>query len=164
MKVFWLFGTAIPVLALAVVSSVNLPKKLIYNASESASIGFYWIDQERVSRGDYALSRVPKRVRNLVETRQYLPSDVPLIKRVMGIEGDEICRRGREILVDRATIAMAQITDRLGRELPQWQGCYTISADQVFLLQNHPQSFDGRYFGPVKRSLIIGRATRLQFP
>jgi len=57
-----LLATAIPVLAVAVASSVSLPRKLIYNASESAPIGFYWIDQKRVSYGDYALFRVPERV------------------------------------------------------------------------------------------------------
>jgi len=157
-------GTAIPVLALAVASFVSLPKKLIYNASESAPIGFYWIDNERVSRGDYVLVRVPKRVRKLLETRRYLPPDVPLIKRVVGVAGDKICRRGQEILIDGVSIAMAQRSDRLGRELPEWQGCYTLSNDQIFLLQDHPQSFDGRYFGPVKRSLVIGRAIKLRFP
>jgi len=31
-------------------------------------------------------------------------------------------------------------------------------------LQDHPQSFDGRYFGPVDRRLVIGRATMLRLP
>jgi len=152
------------VLALAVASSVGLPKKLIYNASASAPIGFYWIDLKYVSRDDYVFVRLPERVRKLVEERRYLPPDVPLIKRVVGVAGDKICRRGQEILIDGTTIAVARRSDGLGRELPEWQGCYILSEDQIFLLQDHPQSFDGRYFGPVDRTLIIGRATRLRFP
>ncbi|CAN0597380.1 unnamed protein product, partial [Laminaria digitata] len=29
--------------------------------------------------------------------------------------------------------------------------------------QDHPKSFDGRYFGPIDRRLIIGRARLLRF-
>jgi len=159
-----LLGAAIPVLALAVASFVSLPRKLVYNASASAPIGFYWIDQERVSRGDYVFVRLPERVRKLVEERRYLPPDVPLIKRIAGIAGEKICRRGQEILIDGVTVAVAQRSDGLDRELPKWQGCHILTQSTVFLLQDHPQSFDSRYFGPVDRSLIIGRAARLRFP
>jgi len=159
-----LLGIAIPVLALAVASFINLPKKLIYNASASAPIGFYWIDNTRVSRGDYVFVRLPERVRKLVEERRYLPPDVPLIKRVVGVTGDRICRHGQEIMIDGVTVAAAQMRDGQGRELPEWQGCHILTTDNVFLLQDHPHSFDSRYFGPVDRGLIIGRATRLRFP
>jgi conjugative transfer signal peptidase TraF len=159
-----LLGTAISVFALATASVISLPKKLVYNASASAPIGFYWIDQERVSRGDYVFVRLPERVRKLVEERRYLPPDVPLIKRLVGLTGDEICRREQEILINGITVAVAQRSDNLGRELPEWQGCHVLTKDNVFLLQNHPQSLDSRYFGPVDRGLIIGRATRLRFP
>ncbi|HIP79865.1 MAG TPA: S26 family signal peptidase, partial [Kiloniellaceae bacterium] len=62
-----LIASALPVLALAVASAVNLPKKLVYNASESAPVGFYWLGDRQFERGDYVLIRVPQRVRQLVE-------------------------------------------------------------------------------------------------
>jgi len=164
MRSLLLVGTTIPVLALAVASFVSLPKKLIYNASESAPVGFYWVDGKPISRGDYVVTRVPERVRDLVQDRGYLPPDVPLIKRVVGVEGDIICRRGREILMNGVPIAVAQLVDGLGRPMADWHGCNTLTEDRMFLLQDHPQSFDGRYFGPVDRSLAIGRAMRLRFP
>ncbi len=159
-----LFLTAIPVLSLAIASAISLPKKLIYNASASAPIGFYWIDQERVSRGDYVFVRLPERAQKLVQERRYLPPNIPLIKRVVGVAGDKICRRGQEILINGVTVAVAQKSDSLGRELPKWQGCHILTKDAVFLLQDHPLSFDSRYFGPIDRRLIIGRATRLRAP
>ena len=156
-----LFCTAVPVLALAVASLVRLPEMLIYNASASAPIGFYWLDDRAIDRGDYVLVRVPERVRQLAEDRGYLPPDVPLIKRVAAIGGDEICRHGTEILVNGTTMAAAQEADSSGRRLPDWQGCTVLMERTVFLLQDHPQSFDGRYFGPVEMATIIGRATVL---
>lgn len=50
MRRFWLASTAIPVFALAVASLVSLPKKLIYNASVSAPIGLYWLDNRPIER------------------------------------------------------------------------------------------------------------------
>ncbi len=164
MKRALLFGTAIPVLALGLASVVSLPKKMIYNASASAPIGLYWLDNWPVERGDYVLVVVPERVRYLVEERGYLPPDVPLLKRVVGLNGDRICRRGDDIFVNDESVAVAQTVDALGRPMPDWHGCHIVTERSVFLLQDHPQSFDGRYFGPVDRRLIIGRATRLRLP
>lgn len=157
-------ATALSVLALAVSSLASLPTKLIYNASESAPIGFYWIDDRPAERGDYVLVRVPDRVRTLVVERGYLPPDIPLIKRVAGAGGHVVCRRNRVILIDGVTVAVAQIRDGLDREMPVWRGCHVLQERRVFLLQDHPESFDSRYFGPVDRRLIIGRATRLRLP
>jgi len=164
MRPAFLFGTAIPVLALASASVISLPIKLIYNASESAPIGFYWIDQQLILRGDYVYVQVPKRVRDLVIERGYLPPDVPLLKRVVGLKGDRICRRFYEISIDGSVVATANKHDGQGREMPDWHGCHILTEQTVFLLQDHPQSFDGRYFGPVDRRLIIGRATKLRLP
>jgi len=159
-----LLGTAIPVLALAVASFISLPKKLIYNASASAPIGFYWLADQPIERGDYVFVRLPERARKLVEERRYLPPNIPLIKQIVGVVGDTICRRRQEILINGVTVAVAQRRDRLGRALPKWQGCHILTKDTVFLLQDHPLSFDSRYFGPIDRRLIIGRATRLRLP
>ncbi|WP_299410359.1 S26 family signal peptidase [uncultured Roseobacter sp.] len=164
MKYIWLVGIAIPVLLLGVASLTALPKKLVYNPSKSAPIGFYWVDQKPVRHGDFAFVRVPAEVRDLVEERGYLPPDVPLLKRVMALSGDEICRLGHAITVNGRVVATALAQDSSGRNMPCWQGCQVLGEGDVFLLQDHPQSFDGRYFGPVDRRLIIGRARLLRFP
>jgi conjugative transfer signal peptidase TraF len=159
-----LFGMTIPIIALGLASVTSLPTKLIYNASASAPFGFYWIDHEAISRGDYVYVRVPERVRNLIIQRGYLPPDVPLVKRVVGLDGDRICRRNDVVSVNETAVAIAKNRDGRGRKMPIWQGCHILTEHTIFLLQDHPQSFDGRYFGPVDRRLIIGRATRLRFP
>jgi type IV secretory pathway protease TraF len=46
--------------------------------------------------------------------------------------------------------------------MPWWTGCRILNRDDVFLLNpDVPLSFDGRYFGVVDRSLIIGKAQAL---
>ena len=162
MRRFSLIVTFISLGVIGVASAFNMPTKLVYNGSASAPIGFYWIDQVSVSRGDTVLIRLPEHVRELVVSRQYLPPNVPLIKRVMGIKGDKICRRGQEILINNVTVVVALNEDDQGQKLPVWSGCTILTPDSFFLLQSHPKSFDGRYFGPIDRALIIGRARKLE--
>lgn len=150
--------TAFSATILASTTLIELPKKLLYNGSPSSRIGFYWIDDRPIELGDFVLMGAPENARELIETRHYLPLNEPLIKRVVGVGGDEICRQGNDISVNGIGMGVAKSEDLFGRPLPVWQGCKMLSEEQVFVLNFHPDSFDGRYFGPVDRSLIIGRA------
>ena len=52
--------------------------------------------------------------------------------------------------------------DRMGRDLPVWQGCRIIRDGELFLMNwDIRDSLDGRYFGPVLASSVIGRALPL---
>ena len=47
-----------------------------------------------------------------------------------------------------------------GRPLPAWRGCRTLRRGDIFLLNpSAPDSFDGRYFGALPASALLGRAT-----
>src|SRR3546814_6247057 len=75
----------------------------------------------------------------------YLPPGVPLLKRVLGLPGQKVCRVGRTITVDRVAMGQARETDRLGRAMPDWQGCRRIADGEVFLMNwSVPDSLDGR--------------------
>jgi conjugative transfer signal peptidase TraF len=136
---------------------------IIYNASASAPIGFYRVlPVEPLRRGDLVLARTPDSVRNLAAERHYLPADVPLVKRIAALGGDTVCAKNHAIKIDRKRVAEQLTFDRLGRPLPIWSGCRTLGADEVFLLmQGVPDSFDGRYFGPIQVRTIIGRLVPL---
>ena len=159
-----LLAAALALTALGSEALVDMPPVLVYNGSASAPIGFYRIDSEPFQRGDYVLARVPEGARALAEERGYLPSGVPLIKRVSGLEGDRICRITAFVLIDGTLAAVARRSDAQGRPLPAWEGCETLGPDRVFLLQDDPRSFDGRHFGPIDRALVLGRATPLGPP
>jgi hypothetical protein len=48
------------------------------------------------------------------------------------------------------------------RALPHWSACRRLKAQEVFLLSSYsPFSFDSRYFGPVERASVMGRAVPL---
>lgn len=75
--------------------------------------------------------------------------------------GDEICRLGMRILVNGRGVATAHARDPAGRPMPVWSGCRRLGEHQIFLLNEPPQSFDGRYFGPMPRSQVIGKTVPL---
>ncbi|WP_339863350.1 S26 family signal peptidase [Paremcibacter congregatus] len=138
---------------------VNLPIKLIYNASASAPIGFYRVTPvSGLKRGAFAVVPTPPDFRMIAAKRHYLPLNVPLIKRIIALSGDEVCRHGEAILVNKKSVATALTRDSQGRVLPVWQGCIILNEDQFFALMDRPDSFDGRYFGPLNTQDIIGIA------
>nr|WP_295742451.1 S26 family signal peptidase [uncultured Acidocella sp.] len=136
---------------------------VIYNASASAPIGFYYvIPPGQIRRGELVLAHTPESVRSLAAKRHYLPANVPLVKRVEALGGDTVCAIHHAVTIDGRHVADQLTADRLGRPLPDWSGCRTLRPGQIFLLmEGVPDSFDGRYFGPIPASTIIGRLVPL---
>jgi conjugative transfer signal peptidase TraF len=147
---------------LATSASLVPTPRLVWNASASAPTGFYWRVAGRPSRGDLVLARAPLWARRLAAERHYLPIEVPIAKRVAAVEGDVVCASGDAIFIDGRLVAHRLSSDRMGRPLPQWEGCETLGAGEFFLLMGDvPESFDGRYFGVTERRDIIGRLVPL---
>ena len=156
---YWLAGGAAVALTLA---SVVLPERsvLIWNVSASVPTGLYWlVSDEPLQIGHCVAIRPVPQIRQWMATRGYLPPGVPLIKRVAALNGQQVCRFRHGITIDGKLVALARARDTLGRPLPVWSGCHTLGSDMFFALNEHrADSLDGRYFGPMPRSVVIGRA------
>ncbi|PKP92512.1 MAG: S26 family signal peptidase [Alphaproteobacteria bacterium HGW-Alphaproteobacteria-16] len=137
--------------------------RLVWNASASAPVGLYRVSPGApLARGDMVVAWPPAKARALAARRHYLPSNVPLVKRVAGVAGDMICAVDRAVTVNGRLVAMRRVADAAGRDLPVWQGCVRLAPTMVFLLMTDaPNSFDGRYFGPTRAQDVIGKATPL---
>ncbi|PQA89242.1 S26 family signal peptidase [Hyphococcus luteus] len=133
--------------------------RIVWNASRSAPTGLYSISKRLPGKGDFVLAAPPPALETLIEERGYLPPGTPLLKRVAGLGGDRICRDGARLVLNGVIVARARKSDSDGRPLPQWSGCITLGAGEIFLLNDHERSLDGRYFGAMKREIIIGVAT-----
>lgn len=136
---------------------------LVWNASASAPKGLYAVHAAKtLHRTDFVLARPPQAAAKLAARRGYLPPGVPLIKRIAALSGDRVCGMGRAISIDGRAVARRLAADREGRMLPRWQGCLRLETGDVFLLTaDVADSFDGRYFGPIRRDAVIGRLTPL---
>lgn len=132
---------------------------LVWNASASAPVGLYrTVPVGSVEVGDLMVVTPTADIAELLDERGYLPRGVPLIKRVLALAGTEVCRRGTTIVAYDYAYGEARERDRLGRDLPVWQGCRTLRPGEIFLMNwDAPDSLDGRYFGPLPASTITAR-------
>ena len=81
---------------------------------------------------------------------------------LFGLPGQRVCRAGRAISVNGVPLGEARDHDSLGRDLPVWLGCRVIAEGEVFLMNpDVGDSLDGRYFGPLPASAVIGHAIPL---
>ena len=140
-----------------------MPIKLLWNVSASAPIGLYTIDFDGpFDVTDLVAVDAPEPLAAFMAERGYLPKGVPLLKRVLGVSGQTVCRSNLTITVDGVEVGKALQRDRIGRDLPAWQGCRRIQTGEVFLMNWQVRdSLDGRYFGTLPASSVIGRATPL---
>ena len=133
--------------------------RLIWNVSASVPIGLYAVRPARALHVDELLVVMPPEpLATFLDERRYLPQGVPLLKHVLALPGQTVCRSGRTITVDGAEMGVALDRDHLGRPLPVWQGCRVVAAGDVFLMNRRADSLDGRYFGPLPATTIVGQA------
>ncbi|MGE0183994.1 S26 family signal peptidase [Methylocystis sp.] len=144
--------------AILLAGVVQFAPILVWNASASAPIGLYRIENRPPEIGVYALVSPDVTLEKFIVGRGYLPENIPLLKRVAALPGDEICRKSAAIFINETYVAEARISDSFGRELPQWNGCFVLQKDEIFLLNDHERSLDGRYFGATKADEVIGVA------
>ncbi len=158
-----LAATLLAVVAIAAPFAVEMPMKLVWNATASAPIGFYAIEPvDQLTVPELVAVMPPEPLAAFMVQRGYVGDGVPLLKRVAGLPGQRVCRIGRAVTVDGVAMGEALERDRLGRDLPDWQGCRVIRDGELFLMNwDVRDSLDGRYFGPIATSSVIGRALPL---
>jgi conjugative transfer signal peptidase TraF len=137
--------------------------RFLWNASESVPIGLYRL---RPAGGlavtDLVAVSPPEPLATLLADGHYLPRDIPLLKRVLALPGQTVCRDHLAITIDKIELGAAREHDSRGRPLPVWQGCHVVADGEVFLMNwQSADSLDGRYFGVLPTSAIIGRADPL---
>jgi conjugative transfer signal peptidase TraF len=151
--------------AVVVVSTIATKPvpRYIWNASRSVPIGLYRLHPTgRVAVRQLVAVQSPEPLATFLADRRYLPRGIPLLKRVLALPGQTVCRDQLAITVDKIEIGAAREHDRSGRPLPIWQGCHVIADGEVFLMNwRSADSFDGRYFGALPTSSIIGTAEPL---
>lgn len=149
-------------LSLLLMASVVSPqKRLIWNRTNSAPTGLYWVQNKAPERGDLVLVSADSDDAVWAQSHGYVGEDWPLLKYVEGHSGDRICRLNSQILINQVRVATALQGASSGTKMPEWNGCKTLLDDQVFLLNPHPKSLDGRYFGPTKIKDVDGVAVLL---
>ncbi|MFT8481170.1 MULTISPECIES: S26 family signal peptidase [Acetobacteraceae] len=159
----WFFGTCFVVLAVGVSAALRVTPRLLWNSTASVPVGLYRLRAEGGLRvGDLAALRLPDQLALLLSQRDYLPLGVPLLKPVAALPGQTVCRANGSITIDDRSVGDALTSDHRSRPLPVWRGCHRLSPGEIFVMNPaEPRSLDGRYFGPLPASTVIGRAIRI---
>jgi len=156
----FLLAGAVVAAALATLT-VPVSRYAVWNATASVPTGLYAIrGKASLHVGERVAIEPPPELRRLLAERHYLPTNVPLLKRIAAVRGQRVCRFGHGVTIDGEFAGVARSRDRLGRPLPVWAGCRTLRVGELFVMNpDAPDSFDGRYFGPLRLDTVIGRAT-----
>ena len=136
------------------------PPLYIWNASNSVPPGLYRLEPATtLTVTELVAVQPPALLATFLDLNGYLPIGVPMLKRVLALPGQTVCRNGLSISVDGVDVGQARERDGRGRPLPVWHGCQIIADGDVFVMNwQSEDSLDGRYFGPLPASAVIGRA------
>lgn len=139
---------------------------VVYNRSDSVPRGWYRIggieSPSPLRIGSIVLAWLPADVATFAGQRGYLPSGVPILKRVGAVAPQLVCVREQLVSIDGAVVATARTHDGAHRPLQAWLQCRPLAVGELFLLSDtNPASFDSRYFGPISASAVLGVAQPL---
>lgn len=81
---------------------------------------------------------------------------MPLLKRVVGVAGDRVTATDTGIEINGKPVPNSRPFDRDGKgsALPHLRGFFALKRGEIWVAGEHPNSFDSRYFGPVKIAII----------
>lgn len=148
---------------LAIGSSRPRSPWLLYNRTPSMPAGFYLFEcQAPIRRGDVVALMLPLPAHHYARLRGE-PIDVLLLKHVLAVRGDFVCTLHGELRINGVFVGAIASADTLGRPLPQWRACRWLSGDELLVGSSQPHSFDGRYFGPIRASQVLGVYRPLTF-
>ncbi|TQF13421.1 conjugative transfer signal peptidase TraF [Myxococcus llanfairpwllgwyngyllgogerychwyrndrobwllllantysiliogogogochensis] len=135
---------------------------VIINETPSMPLGLYWRSSPQLpERGMVVAFPVPSSVRGIVEDRHYLRAGAVLVKPAAAVEGDEVCTRNGRLSINGAVHGDISTVDSAGRPLPTAGFCGVVPRGFFLPAGHHPMSFDGRYFGLVAVTEVLGEVVPL---
>lgn len=123
---------------------------IYYNVSDSLPRGFYIETTKNLSIGKLIAFPIPKNAKQIIFARKWLAFDMPLLKYISAIAGDEICIKKHGLYINKNRFGHIVETDDSNNHIQVSFGCYVLSDNELFVTTGYHKSFDSRYFGPIK--------------
>ena len=147
--------TVMVALALAGLAGSVLPERVSVTLTPSVKHRLWWLssDLAQVRRGEYVLFHLAKeRMHGFpVPEAATTNGDLRAIKRVGCDEGEVLRREGRDYYCGGEFLGHAKERSKKGEPMPHFQFSGMIPPGRAFLVGDHPDSFDSRYFGLVEK-------------
>lgn len=160
----WPIFAVVSAAALAALAALALPAaedRLLYNHTPSVPVGFYLRTDDPIQRGSFVTVRAADVAPQAAAARNFNGPRDRFIKRVVGLAGDHVCARGDELTLNGGPRYERRAYGSTGAALPAWEACRTLGPDELLLLGDTADSFDGRYWGPIDVQTIEGVWRRL---
>ncbi|NVN91826.1 MAG: S26 family signal peptidase [Desulfuromonadales bacterium] len=154
------FSAICILLAVEAIRSQIVPRYWL-NLTGSEPRGIYKLVETSMplTRGEVILMKCPPGYEKYLYGRKWLPKGWPLFKTVGALPGEYFCIGDAEFSVNGKIIGHAYPQDRSGLPMPAIRGCATVRGKHFLpIATGLKTSFDGRYFGDVPDTLIIGLA------
>lgn len=149
----------ISVLGLILMSTFYGKTLFILNQTKSLPRGFYRvIEQENYRRGDLVVFHIPDTIRTFIQSRFQMPDNAYLMKYIVGLPGDTYTVKDGIFIVENDAIGAVLKHDNNGKPMPVFEYNGVLKSGVLVAKKGLNLSIDSRYFGPVPRSTIIGRA------
>ena len=146
----WLF------IALIIVVGSQLPGRISVTLTPSLKHRVYWLAREpdRVKRGDYVLFHYPERVTRLAR------GEVSDLMKILGCdEGDILTVDGtKNYYCNGEYLVRAKDVSLNGERIENFKFNGPIPAGFMFVVGQHKDSYDSRYFGLVEKNRIRAKA------
>ncbi|EFS20889.1 hypothetical protein FSBG_00386 [Fusobacterium gonidiaformans 3-1-5R] len=126
---------------------------MILNITPSMRIGLYLMDdydkKSKLEKGTIVLFSPPK-----LATKNRIYHN-PLLKKIVAIHGDVIEIKNSKLFINKKYRGEIQEKDSYGNKINRLSnGSYTISPGEYFVLGEHPNSYDSRYYGALTKEEI----------
>lgn len=129
---------------------------VLHNESPSEPEGLYVRTLQAPAVGRLAAFMAPAATAPYRDQHLRILRHVPVLKALAAGPGDFVCTTTRQLMIDGQVMAVVAARDPRGVQLPQWNGCRRLGAGEWFAYSNRvPNSFDSRYYGPIRNHQII---------
>ena len=129
---------------------------LLHNDSASEAEGLYLRTGGAPAVGRVVAFMAPAAAGPYVERHLAILHRTPVLKTLAAGPGDFVCSSSGRLVIDGQVVAAVAAKDPRGVRLPQWDECRRLRAGEWFAFSDRvPNSFDSRYFGPIRTDQVI---------
>lgn len=170
---FKILKTGVIIIAVITLSLAALVScKMILNVTPSCPLGLYGTkpahNLKDLKKNQLVLicSDLTNPVIKLADQYKILPPGqscpeselAPLLKRLVGVPGDQVAITNQGITINGHKIENSKIKYKIFEQMIHPGDIYTLKSNEYWVMSSYnADSFDSRYFGPVKRQQIKSR-------
>ncbi|MCO6439390.1 MAG: S26 family signal peptidase [Phycisphaerae bacterium] len=125
---------------------------IVLNLSPSVPLGLYVEIDDEPSAGRLVEFQIPP---HMMDDGRHARHRI-ILKPIAAEPGDHIDTTGDWLLINDRRLAQIFTVDSEGRPLPVWRARRVLQPGEFFVFSARvPNSFDSRYYGPIRRADII---------